>query len=263
MSPTKNAALRDLDSLLEKARQNPATEEELAAQREGMGRYTPGPRQAQAMRPTHRPTPRFVTFTGIDDRTNLAWAHNLSRRYPIEWGCLIGGKLGKNRYPRIETIENAGRMLSTALHVCKDEATFVNNGGLHPDSYGFDRIQVNMPAQKYNIPMLEFAAAQKNHHIIMQTRTGFAEQPEGSKLFQLFDQSGGRGKMPTSYPAAPDERLVGYAGGINPQNVEAVLYATKAQNFWLDMESGVRDSGDWLDLEKCEAVCRVIWGDHA
>jgi hypothetical protein len=29
--------------------------------------------------------------------------------------------------------------------------------------------------------------------------------------------------------------------------------------YWIDMESGVR-TGGWLDVAKCEAVCRAVYG---
>ena len=33
--------------------------------------------------------PEFITFTGIDDRTDLVLADFLANRYPIEWGILF------------------------------------------------------------------------------------------------------------------------------------------------------------------------------
>ena len=33
--------------------------------------------------------PHFLTFTGIDADTDLDRVHDLSRRYPLEWGVLF------------------------------------------------------------------------------------------------------------------------------------------------------------------------------
>jgi phosphoribosylanthranilate isomerase len=52
---------------------------------------------------------------------------------------------------------------------------------------------------------------------------------------------------------------VGYAGGINPDNAAEVVSRIQADRYWIDMETGVR-TGDWLDLDKCEAVCRAVYG---
>ncbi len=74
----------------------------------------------------------------------------------------------------------------------------------------------------------------------------------------LYDPSGGRGQRPEAWytPAMAIEwASIGLAGGINPDNVEDAIAAGPADRpFWIDMESGVRDSDDRLDLTKVRRV---------
>jgi len=36
----------------------------------------------------------------------------------------------------------------------------------------------------------------------------------------------------------------------------------KTTRYWLNMKSAVRTPDDWLDLNKCEAVCTELFGDQ-
>jgi hypothetical protein len=82
----------------------------------------------------------------------------------------------------------------------------------------------------------------------------------------LFDASMGLGKAITEFPAPPGPEVAprgcGYAGGIGPANVGAVLerVAAAAQGtpVWIDMESSLRTKDDAagtdvFDLDKCRA----------
>lgn len=94
--------------------------------------------------------------------------------------------------------------------------------------------------------------------VVVQTGT-FPEKSTDS--FMLFDTSGGRGKLPDSIPSHPGY-TVGYSGGINPENVveyiQRIPGLEEDSKYWIDMESGVR-TNNWLDLNKCEEVCKKIW----
>ena len=203
--------------------------------------------------------PQFVTFTGLDEKADLDRCADLSTRYPIEWGVLFSGRLGKRRYPsldvrmRIESTE-----LRLAAHLCGEVARSMQSGEKLPLArYG--RVQVN--ARQYEIEALARQSATMDRRLILQWRQDVF--PDQREFDWLLDRSGGRGVLETVFPKPrrPDQ-LVGYAGGINPDNVSSVLSAIHAHNFWIDMETGVR-TDDWLDLDKCEAVCRAIWPDGA
>jgi hypothetical protein len=68
----------------------------------------------------------------------------------------------------------------------------------------------------------------------------------------LHDASGGNGTPIGEIPTPISGMLNGYAGGINPANVFSVLdkIESKIQHgyTWIDMESGVRDENDHLNL---------------
>lgn len=206
--------------------------------------------------------PQHVTFTGLDDQTDLQRCQELSKRYPIEWGTLVGNKTGEHpRYPGVETLEKiVQRPFQKALHLCGDTAMFFQE---RPWEYSqathFDRVQVNRKPSDYNLEKLRGFASQTPFRIIVQHRE--AAFPEDDTLDYLYDTSGGRGTIPETVPSYSGGNMVGYAGGINPDNVEEWVRRIDALVYWIDMESGVR-TDDWLDLDKCEEVCKTIWGTY-
>ena len=213
--------------------------------------------------------PQFVTFTGIDNKTDLDRVKDLSARYPIEWGILFGGKLGGNRYPSNETVDEilTGAIfnkLRLSAHLCGKFARAAVN---YKDGELFESIQDVASFSKFQINAVQYDMAavirfqqKANRPVIIQVRgKTFPEPVEG--VTYLHDQSGGKGKVPTSRPAQrPDMPLVGYAGGIGPVNVTEILSQIEGHNFSLDMESNIR-TDDWLDLDKCAQVCQQIWGE--
>jgi len=215
-------------------------------------------------------TLNHVTFTGVDAKTDLHRVVELSDRYPIEWGVLHSRTSKSQRYPQdmdLERIEDFGadRGLMLAAHVCGSVSReFQTRDGwdvVNPYIYG--RIQVNSGSYEDTMDNLR-------HHldmfgnggtrIILQHRDGvFPNDPD---FDFLLDRSGGRGVVETEFPSARSGTFCGYAGGIGPENVAEVLENIGVQHrFWIDMESGVR-TDDWLDLDKCAAVCQTIWPDQ-
>lgn len=203
--------------------------------------------------------PRWITFTGLDEQTDMDRVEALTKRYPVEWGVLFGGRLGKNRYPpRRVSDEAAARGLPLSMHLCGARAAEANEG-VSPSSFaGFNRIQVNRAAGQYDLAALGRLAGNVQRPIIVQHRASlFPESVQGVQWLQ--DNSGGKGRL-ASYWAKPfvADQLVGYAGGLNPDNVADAVQHMPAKNFWIDMETGVR-TDDWLDLDKCEAVCKAVY----
>ena len=70
-----------------------------------------------------------------------------------------------------------------------------------------------------------------------------------------------------SWPRPSDPaRRWGYAGGLGPANIgQAVAFVEEFRSLrlWLDMESNVRTSNDWLDLDKVRAVCGAVFPDRS
>ena len=204
--------------------------------------------------------PAFLTFTGIDAGTDLARVESLTNTYPIEWGVLFSpDRQGQEpRYPAMSVIDNFRDLdVRKSAHLCGDYSKMVMKG--HPlpvDLTGFERVQVN--SRKPDAKTIASFAANSLLLGIMQTRE--LEFPEDEGIAILFDRSGGFGRLPEEWPRHPSNRLVGYAGGISPENIHEVLEAVDSSGpYWLDMESGIR-TNDMLDLDKCEAVAKAVYG---
>jgi phosphoribosylanthranilate isomerase len=76
----------------------------------------------------------------------------------------------------------------------------------------------------------------------------------------LFDESAGRGISPDTWSKPIDGHFCGYAGGLNPDNVQSNLdiisQVAKDQKTWIDMETGVRTDNQ-IDLLKIRHVLSI------
>lgn len=226
-----------------------------------------------------------VTFTGVDDRTNIEELQAIVKDYPfVEFGVLMSENntrnSGKNRYPGVETIRNlkcAG--LPLAAHICgriAREAMATGNFAEIVDflngmecSGAFQRYQLNIKGF-HDYKVFDY---QGDKPIIIQVEDEDAARyyedmcSRNGLLQALFDKSGGEGK----YDCGGFERglaapgYVGFAGGLSAENIAFTLgYITtgKAQHctvptYWIDMESGVR-TDDWFDTAKVRGVCEQV-----
>lgn len=244
--------------------------------------------------------PRWVTFTGIDERTDVRRVEKLSERYPVEWGVLYSRRNnGKSqRYPSLEFIEKFSNDITSprvglAAHICGAYAHEIVDCGLidmrllQHLGHGFElaRIQINLhdgetTSTTDNIDVLASRAADvaflAGVDVILQMHQEFP--PDNvvttageTRLYELaqflFDASGGAGVVPNEWAKGPPWRdhLVGYAGGLGPHNIATELPRIKAargegMQFWIDMETAVR-TDEWLDLDKCEAVLKAVYGE--
>ena len=82
----------------------------------------------------------------------------------------------------------------------------------------------------------------------------------------LLDVSGGRGKYIKNFEVVPIDTFVkqGFAGGITPDNcIEVVRHIEENLpsniDYWIDMESGVRDENNWFSVDKCRQVCEKVY----
>ena len=213
--------------------------------------------------------PAFIAFTGLDNVRLISDLQSLSARYPIEWGMLIDeAQEQKPLFPDAEARKaflTAGR-LRLAAHVCGVEASKIADAPdtVSLDLTGFQRVQVNhsfsgsSPAQ---IDNTWHFGRRLGVRTMLQCKDAF---PDETRLDWLFDTSFGTGAAPKTWPTLPNGSgpFCGYSGGIKPDNVAAVIAAIGASAndlYWIDMESGIRSNG-WLDLDKCEAVCKAVYG---
>lgn len=208
--------------------------------------------------------PEFITFTGVDDDTDPAGLVQLADDYPVEFGLLFSPKRqGKEpRYPAIHTIEWLTDQLPLrwAAHLCgQDARDWLYEDRCEHDLSDFQRVQINTADPHIQPTMIGNQAAKRKLRAILQCRGEF---PNVASVDVLYDASGGRGIVPSDWPAATKTTFCGYAGGLRPDNVaEAVrVISTRATRYWIDMESGVRDERDRFSLEKCRAVCEAVYG---
>lgn len=210
--------------------------------------------------------PEFITFTGIDNWTELYDIHALSLKYPIEWGILFSPKRQGSdpRYPDGDALSRfMWSNLRLSAHLCGAYSDAIMEGrDLEKppvDFFYFRRIQVNHAEPKPD-RIIHFRNGWGKARGIAQTRAN--QFPADTSVDWLFDRSGGRGETPTAWPAHPGgDRLVGYAGGISPENIHGVMSVLEQTTgrYWIDMESGVR-TDDRFDIEKCRAVCEAVFG---
>ena len=66
--------------------------------------------------------PKFITFTGADDKTDLAEMRALAKDFPVEFGILYStSKRGEGRYPS-NPFKFSGENLRLSLHICGQAA---------------------------------------------------------------------------------------------------------------------------------------------
>lgn len=214
---------------------------------------------------TTQAKPKFITFTGADDYTPIAGMIELSMLYPIEWGILFSPKRqGEGRYPSMPFIERlvGEYSLEFSAHLCGgDSRTVVETGNSQHDalikSY-FLRAQINTTANPDPLEIRKWARS-LDITPILQCRSMF---PDHDAVEWLFDASGGRGIAPAAWPKPWPNVLSGYAGGLNPLNVANAVstIGQMTDNYWIDMETGVRDANDRFDLSLCRQVCEAVYG---
>lgn len=203
--------------------------------------------------------PLFITFTGIDDRTDLTRADKLASVYPIEWGVLMSSNNRDACFPCNQAVDEILQIKGQkSAHLCGSLASRASQGSLPERLHSgqFNRVQVN-GYRRLSGDLLE-ATEKARLELILQNRSDrFTANPAAA---ELFDCSGGKGLLPDTIPAPPHcGSLVGYAGGIGPETV--VSYLSKIEGtspFWIDMEGRIRTNG-WFDLDLVEAVCQRVF----
>ena len=211
-----------------------------------------------------------VTITGVDERTSFAELIELQRQYPqLEFAVLVGSRVSP-RFPKLEIVQQVASLPRSALHLCGPYVREVLVYGTVPMSVrqAFNRIQINMVKMPNDIaPLHRFIASQPCESIILPLRGTRGDQrllPRPNVEY-LYDTSGGRGiDTIDTWPVPPTRERVGYAGGIGPDTIDRAMEFARKYPYaylWFDMESGVRDEDDWLDLDKVRKVLAKVYHD--
>ena len=229
---------------------------------------------------------RHITFTGVDANTNLMALQDIQSMCPIvEFGVLTSYHWYDNgrRYLNPEFMSNlSGCGLNLALHICGSAAHDAAVGDWEKideltchNLRLFNRIQLNISGRKDNPEYCETAFIDGQEIIIQQRCASKVDLFENTqahwpfaidKFSTLLDASGGR-DIDTPIEVLKTKEKVGYAGGINPDNVgdklRCLLQNPDVGDFWIDMESGVR-TDDWFDTFKIREVlyiCHEVLGE--
>jgi hypothetical protein len=221
-----------------------------------------------------------VSLTGADDRTELSRLIDLTARFPcVEWALLyVPHNEGAPRNPMRAWRDAFFSHLAdySAVHLCGALAfEQLLQGTLPDDILAAPRLQLNINARKTDFSdekVLEVfrRALALGPEIILQYHPNsaalieqFARATPGKdreRVHILMDASRGTGVAPQGWsrPQRLDKFFVGYAGGIGPENIQAVLRDVSAlgRPCWVDMESGIRTENQF-DADKAEAVLRA------
>jgi hypothetical protein len=222
-----------------------------------------------------------VTITGADESVEPSRLRALSRDFPfVEWGVLFSlGRVGTPRYPgsawldELKLVHDAAPQgLRLAAHLCGSLAREAMGGLARVGKSGlqvFDRVQLNGWSPDYNAQgfqrVKEYILQARSEDMLQVAATVAAGMAHvGQPASVLFDPSGGRGLEPFRWPPVPMDCRFGYAGGITPQNVETVIASIRTSRlcsnepFWIDMESGVRDSDDRFSIDRVREVLERV-----
>jgi hypothetical protein len=228
-----------------------------------------------------------VTISGADNGVDPAELIELSAQFPfVEWGVLFSEKkAGEPRYPTLSWIEkletlSVSNKINLSLHLCGKSARDTISGNdcwikAFTTTHRFGRYQLNgsfpvfgnalFPVHQCELvglvrqySFVKFIFQAKDEEVI--SWCGFIKNGLSlTNITALFDGSGGKGIEPFSWPVTPLDLKMGFAGGINPENVINVLkdIGPRDYSFWIDMESGVRTDNKF-DLVKVKYVLKHV-----
>lgn len=213
-----------------------------------------------------------ITFTGVDSATDLTRLSRIAAAHPAaEFAVLAGSATrapgpipNKPPHPRFPPAvmfeEIAVAAPRSAIHLCGRftrevlSGLYGKYGPLAAMVQPFGRVQVN--AKHYNMPKIHSMHHVIGKEIIVQVRGHFPDDtPPGVAM--LFDESGGRGiERIHAWPPPLVSNRCGFAGGLDATNIRRAIDHLRRWPgpWWLDLESGVRTSDDWFDLDAVEEV---------
>jgi len=235
-----------------------------------------------------------VTISGADDKVAISDLQALTERYPfVEWAILFSPKKhGEPRYPTMSWIHDIGMLDGTkfnkALHLCGGYARFFAMGKGEPDWNikdlldtidDFERVQINLRNQLDDIDIKHLARnmfeslvldyiiqlsddSDRSRNFLDQINLAVKSLNPVYNVYPFLDASGGRGVEAKNWQMNLSiKHQRGYAGGINPGNVESIVKEIAAslpdgEQFWIDMESGIR-TDDNFDLKLVQDVLEI------
>ena len=219
----------------------------------------------------------------------------------VEFGVLYSESNKGNRYQLPSRIEEFLDVTSKAgvtpsIHLCGSGAiqSFIDKD--FSAIRGFHKVQLNIFFPKFNDTnkivdavssylddninnLIVFQQNKKTIPYLNEILSKMDEIQIKQQVALLFDSSGGRGKVldstslesqVASHDANGNQRfIIGYAGGISSETVMPILSQIEDKtntkrskdDYYIDMENGIRDADDWFSLKKCWDVVSKVVGD--
>ena len=215
---------------------------------------------------------KFVTITGFSENDGINLLFLSSKYSYMEAGFLQSmSQCGRGRYPSQKYIEAISHetTFKRSLHICGSAAVAASTRGISKEYWNeinklcslFDRVQLNRNFSDYTVEdpdsYVPFIRAIDPIPVIIQYNKNNEHAWEDvfrhlSNTHVLFDGSGGQGKLGAwqepIYPGKPH----GYAGGLNPRNIDEQLRSIARvagdAEVYFDVESGVRDRDNKFDV---------------
>lgn len=218
-----------------------------------------------------------VSITGADDKVDPASLVKLSAEYPfVEWALLhLPAKEGQQRNPSAAWRTKLLTLLPreyVAVHLCgvsTFRAMLDGDESIFEELQMYGRVQLNINARHIDFTPAEvhriYDLMDKHEiQIIVQLNSNTEEviydylaHNPANNIDVLFDASRGRGEVPAAWPEPLGTHFCGYAGGLNPINIDEqtrkIVDVSAPDMTWIDMESGVRTDNEF-DLDKVVKV---------
>jgi phosphoribosylanthranilate isomerase len=188
----------------------------------------------------------------------------------VEIGILYSANPdGRKRYPEAkliaQTLDQYGDRCS--LHICgKTAREELKEGKLEWLTKKADRVQINGSLVNYEQELQLIKYISEKQQVIFQYKepvkmTVSLTTLENTNSSLLVDNSAGMGRSPIKWVSPYEFIKTGFAGGLNPENLKyelmRIVPITKP-DWWIDMETGLRDSEDNFVFDKAIRVIQIF-----
>jgi hypothetical protein len=211
-----------------------------------------------------------ITFAGVDETIGVENLVKIQEKYPgVEFAVLLSERNSGNtpRYPSTNYLNHFQDCIQNyGVHLCGSITEKFNTWGDKFEHYHLctqaKRIQINKKSLLEQQKGLKTVNSFYENCILVQPVSEFVDVLPGN-VHLLLDNSGGKGIYGSFWPFPLENRVCGYAGGISDLNIKEVLHRLNdlkvdKDNCWVDIESGIRDSNNKIDIHKILQICEAV-----